>query len=265
MDHVPVVSPSLSGPRLLHIISEEGREELRRPLTSLWWSAVVAGLVMSLSASCKAFLHGVVPDAPWRLAITSFGYSVGFVVVVLGRLQLFTENTITTVLPLLADRSRKALWCTGRLWGTVLVGNLVGCLAAAALMHFVQLSPDTSHEALLDISRHYADRSAGEMLAHGVPAGFLIAALVWSSPAAGSSRFWLVVFLSYMISVGDLTHIIAGAVELFVLLFAGEASLYQVVVQGILPTGIGNILGGTVFFALLAYAQAREELEPEED
>ena len=97
--------------------------------------------------------------------------------------------------------------------------------------------------------------------AGGVPAGFLIAALVWSSPAAGSSRFWLVVFLSYMISVGDLTHIIAGAVELFVLLFAGEASLYQVVVQGILPTGIGNILGGTVFFALLAYAQAREELD----
>ena len=264
-EHVAVVSPSLPGPVLLHTISEEGREELRRPLNSLWWSAVVAGLVMSLSPTCKAFLRGVLPDEPWALAVTSLGYSVGFVIVVLGRLQLFTENTITTVLPLLADRTRDALGSTARLWAVVLVGNLVGCFAAASVMHFFELAPANGHAALMEMCHHYADRSAGQMLGHGVPAGFLVAAMVWASPAAGSSRFWLVLFLSYLISVGDLTHIIAGATELFLLMLAGEASIGRVFLEGILPTGVGNVLGGTVLFALLAYAQGREELEEESE
>ncbi|MBO6940538.1 MAG: formate/nitrite transporter family protein [Deltaproteobacteria bacterium] len=263
-EHLTVVSPSLPGPTLLTLIAREGREELRRPVTSLWWSAVAAGLVMSLSAACKAYLHARIPDEPWRLAITSFGYSVGFVVVVLGRLQLFTENTITTILPLLTDRTRSALFRTARLWTVVLIGNLVGCFAAAALIHYVQLAPDAPHDALLEISRHYADRSWSQMLTNGIPAGFLVAAMVWASPAAGSSRFWLILFLSYMISVGDLTHIIAGSVELFVLLLAGETSIQDVLVGGVLATGAGNILGGTVFFALLAYAQGRDEIEDEE-
>jgi len=260
--HTTIVSPSLSGPEIFHRVAREGREELERPLSSLWWSAVAAGLVISLSAVCKGFLHAAVPDVPWRNAVSSVGYTVGFVIVVLGRLQLFTENTITTVLPVLEDRTWNALKCTLRLWGVVWIGNLIGCLVVAALIVYVRLSPDAQHDAIFEVARHYAERSGGQMLAHGVPAGFLVAAMVWSAPAAaGGSRFWVIVLLSYFISAGNLTHVVAGSTELLVLVLDGELDVASAFLRGILPTGLGNVLGGTVFFALLAYGQARDELE----
>ena len=249
----------LSGPAIFRAIAREGREELSRPAHSLWWSAVAAGLVISLSYSCKSFLHASLPDAPWRNAVSSLGYTVGFVVVILGRLQLFTENTITTVLPLLEDKSMHALRCVARLWGIVALGNLVGCFLAAALSVSTTISSADLLPMSLEVAEHYADRSLWQMLGNGVPAGFIVAAMVWSSPASGSSRFWVIVLLSYMISAGNMTHVVAGSTELFSLLLAGRMGVLEVAL-GTLATGVGNVLGGTVFFSILAYGQARDEL-----
>lgn len=260
--HVPVISPSLSGPEIFTSISKEGRVELGRPLASLWWSAVVAGIAISLSFVCKGFLHAWIPDAPWRGAVTSIGYTVGFVVVTLGRLQLFTENTITTVLPALEDRSWRTFVCSTRLWVVVLFGNLLGCFVAALLTTFGELAPPPQQLATMEVALHYADRNLGQMFTHGIPAGFLVAAMVWSSPAAGSSRFWVTFLLSYMISAGNLTHVVAGSTELFTLMLDDRLSVIRTF-GSIFCTGAGNILGGTVFFAILAYAQAREELPDE--
>ena len=111
----------------------------------------------------------------------------------------------------------------------------------------------------LEVAEHYADRSLWQMLGNGVPAGFIVAAMVWSSPASGSSRFWVIVLLSYMISAGNMTHVVAGSTELFSLLLAGRMGVLEVAL-GTLATGVGNVLGGTVFFSILAYGQARDEL-----
>ena len=115
-------------------IREQGEAELRRPILALAWSGLAAGLSMGFSMISQGLLQSHLPDAPWRPLITNLGYSVGFLVVILGRQQLFTENTLTVILPLLARRRASTLVAVVRLWSIVLIANLVGALAIAWLI-----------------------------------------------------------------------------------------------------------------------------------
>src|SRR5690606_7339090 len=85
---------------IYEVIRREGEHELQRSFSALWWSGVTAGLALSTSVLCKGFLAALLPDAPWAPLVSNFGYTLGFLIVILGRMQLFTENTITPVLSL---------------------------------------------------------------------------------------------------------------------------------------------------------------------
>jgi formate/nitrite transporter FocA (FNT family) len=186
---------------------------------------------------------------------------VGFLVVILGRMQLFTENTITPILPLLLNPTRRNLGRTARLWGIVFAANMVGCLFAAAALAFLNVVPETQMEGILYISRHYAGASFMQHLAWGAPAGFMVAALVWLLPSLeGSGELLAILIVTYMIGVGGLSHVVAGSTELFLLALLGEIGWGKAVFGGVLPSLIGNVLGGTGLFAVLTYAQVREEL-----
>ena len=104
----------------------DGEEELRRSSSALAWSGLAAGLSMGFSLVGEGVLRACMPDAPWRPAIAKLGYSLGFLIVILGRQQLFTENTLTAILPLLARRNLGTLWQVLRLWTVVLAANLAG-------------------------------------------------------------------------------------------------------------------------------------------
>src|ERR1700731_3119357 len=122
-----------STPVIYEIVRRMGEEEMSRPAVSLWWSGIAAGLSISFSLLAQAILQTHLPDAPWRDLVSSLGYSVGFIMVVLSRQQLFTENTITVVLPVIAEPTGKNLLLLCRMWAIVLVANMVGTLAAAVL------------------------------------------------------------------------------------------------------------------------------------
>jgi formate/nitrite transporter FocA (FNT family) len=107
--------------RVVHeVVREEGERELKRGAGPLIWSGLAAGLSMGFSFYTEAHLRALLPDAPWRGLIESFGYTVGFVIVILGRQQLFTESTLTAVLPVLTQRDLPTLIACLRLWGWVL-------------------------------------------------------------------------------------------------------------------------------------------------
>src|SRR5438105_2922840 len=93
----------------------DGEEELRRSSSALAWSGLAAGLSMGFSLVGEGVLRSYLPDAPWRPVLAKFGYSLGFLIVILGRQQLFTENTLTAILPLLARRNVATLWQVLRL------------------------------------------------------------------------------------------------------------------------------------------------------
>ncbi len=248
-----------------HVIYEairrEGEHELSRPFNALWWSGVAAGLAISMSVLCKGFLASVLPDAEWAAGVTNLGYTVGFLVVILGRMQLFTENTITPILPLFLDPSRTNFLQTARLWGIVFAANLVGCGAAAVVLAHGHILPEARFEGILAVSRHYADGTALEHFAWAIPAGFIIAALVWILPRMeGAGEVLMIVILTYAIGLGGMSHVVAGSTELFILVARGELGLGMALVAGVLPALAGNVLGGTGIFAALTYAQVRDEI-----
>lgn len=250
----------LRAPVVYEIISQQGVEELERPASSLWWSGVAAGIAISTSVYCEAFIHAHLPDAAWRPLIENFGYSVGFVIVIMGGFQLFTEQTVTAVLPVLANPTKKNFSRTARLWSIVFAANMAGTFFAALMALVVGWVDAKQLEAALEVARHFAENDTLAIFLLGMPAGFFIAALVWILPTSPGSEFWLIVLLTYMIALGDLTHVVAGSTEVFLLLLVGEVSLASAVFGIIIPALIGNIIGGTVLFSMIAYAQVREEM-----
>jgi formate/nitrite transporter FocA (FNT family) len=251
---------SVRAPVAYEIIRQRGVEELERPVTSLWWSGVAAGLAISASVYCQAFFHLHLPDEPWRPLVENLGYTIGFIIVILGGFQLFTEQTVTAILPLLSDRTYGNLLRTARLWSVVLLANLTGAFAAAA---FGVLSPGTTHEqlaAFLELSRHFTDKSFIELLVLGIPAGFLIAALTWMLPSSEGSKFWVVLVITYVVALGEFSHVVAGATEVFILVITGNLGIVQAFDGFIFPALIGNIIGGTALFTLIAYGQVSEEI-----
>lgn len=243
------------------IIAHEGRKELRRPAASLWWSAVAAGFAMSASVIGVAALGEAAPaGAPWREAFTALGYPFGFLIVILSRLQLFTENTITPILPLLLRPSRRAGMRTARLWALVFAGNLVGAAAAAAFSVKGGLLDPAMTAALVETSRHAIDHSAAANFSQGILAGFLIAALVWMLPTLKGQEFLGIFAITYLIGAAGAPHVIAGAVETFAVVFSGELGLWPAFAFTIGPTLTGNVVGGTMLFAALAYGQVWREL-----
>jgi len=254
---------SLISPHIYAVIKREGEEELSRPTQSLIFSGLAAGLIMPSCFLMESLLHHVLEGSPSQRLIENFGYCVGFVIVIFGRLQLFTENTITAVLPLLSSPPNKEIGClknTARLWFVTLFANIAGTIMVAFFLRLGIVSVEFL-PALEKVAQHFADKTFFEAFAHGIPAGFFVATIVWMLPTAqGAAKFWIVVLMTYLIALGDFSHIIVGSSELFFLLFAGETDIVHVLTL-LSGTLVGNVLGGTGLFAMLAYAQVQGEID----
>ncbi len=247
-------------PVIYEIVRRLGEEEMARPALSLWWSGVAAGLSISFSLLAQSVLQAHLPDESWRPLASSLGYSAGFIMVVMSRQQLFTENTITVVLPVMAAFTVENLFKVSRMWILVLLANLVGTLFAALFCHFTPVLTPELRDTMLEISRSLLHHSWLEMVTRGIAAGFLIAAMVWLIPSANSAQFQVITMMTWLISVGGFMHIIAGSMEAFMLVLNGDTGPGAMLVNFFIPVLIGNVIGGTALFALLAYAQVMNEI-----
>ena len=247
--------------RVVHAaVIKQGEDELERPTGSLFWSGLAAGIAIVASTWAQGGLHQRLPDTPWRELIGGLGYSLGFIIVILGRMQLFTEQTMVAVLPLAKEPNAHNFARTARLWSVVFVGNMIGAAFMTALCVYAKIVSPGLLGAMLDVSGKLLEKSASEILLQAIPAGFLIASVAWIRSAADDSGFWIVLVLTYGIAVGGFTHVIAGAAEAFLLLWAGKAGIGWVIGTFLLPALAGNIIGGTGLFAMLAHAQVKEEI-----
>lgn len=246
-------------------VRREGEEELRRPARSLFWSGLAAGIAISTSLLAEAALHAGLPETPWRDLVVKLGYPVGFLIVILGRMQLFTESTITAMLPLVTRPSRWALGRTLRLWGIVLSANLLGTAIAGLSMASGALGDDAMREAALTISASITELSAGRTFVNAVPAGFIIAILAWALPNARDQSVLVITIFTYMLTIAGFSHSIAGSAEAFLLLFHGQSGVWQTFAELIAPAVLGNLVGGAGVFALLAHAQVRGEMPQGDD
>lgn len=247
-------------PIIYEAVRRNGEEEMARPAMSLWWSGLAAGLSISFSLVAQAILLRHLPDVAGRELLVALGYPIGFLIVVLGRQQLFTENTITVVLPVMAEPTAANLALAARNWAIVLGANLTGTLVAASFATFLPVVPRETFDAMLVVSEHAIGGHWFEVTLLGIGAGFLMATLVWMMPGAGNSQFAVIVLMTYLIGAGGFAHIVAGSIEAWFLLLNGRLGFGAFLAEFLLPSLVGNIVGGTVIFALLAYAQVRREI-----
>ncbi|WP_413061450.1 formate/nitrite transporter family protein [Sphingomonas carotinifaciens] len=242
------------------VVRRHGDEELERPTASLIWSGLAGGIAISTSILGEALLERKLPITEWSSLVASMGYTLGFLIVVLGGLQLFTESTLSAVLPVATHPSRRNIGRLLRLWVLVFIANMAGTMLIACLNNYGLIGAPEHRTAMLTLSRRLLENDFVETVKLAIPAGFLMAAVPWVMPSSKGQQFWVVFVLTYFIAVGGFAHVVAGSGEAWILAFAGETSFTHAAFGMILPALIGNVIGGTGLFALLAHAQVKQEL-----
>ena len=238
-------------------------EEFVRSTRLLFFSGLAAGLSIGLSFVARSAMTAATPGDTSGL-VGGILYPVGFLFIVLGRYQLFTENTLTPVTLVLTRIA--AVPQLLRVWGVVLLANVVGAaLVALVLARSGVLDADTAAVAH-EIAAHGLETASGPLFWKGVFAGWLVASMVWLNHAARDTvtRFFIVFAVMYLVPAADLFHCIIGACEALYLVFQGDA--------GLLEAGrffgavvVGNTVGGVLLVALLNYSQTRQQRFPYRD
>jgi formate/nitrite transporter FocA (FNT family) len=242
-------------PVVIHeILRSEGKEELGRPNSALLWSGLAAGLSMGFSFVAQALLMTDLPAGPGSHTLASAGYMVGFAIVVLGRQQLFTESTLTAVLPALHDRDGKTWLATLRLWSIVLSANIAGTWLFSATLASAHPLPAETSKALADLAAETMAHPFWNTLLRSIMAGWLIALMVWLLPSAGSAKIVIIGLLTWLVAFAKLSHIVAGSTEAAYGVLTGQAGLGDYLVRFIAPTLAGNIIGGVALVAMLNHA-----------
>ncbi len=252
---------SALGPLVIHeIVREQGETELERPFSGLAWSGLAAGGSIGFSFMLMAELQAALPRAPWQGLVSSFGYSLGFLIVILGQQQLFTETTLTALIPTLTRRDWRSLLGTLRVWSIVLVANLAGTVVFGVVSARADIFRPETVTAMRSLAAHTMDQAFWTTTLEAAAAGWLIGLMVWLLPGAGSARTLIVLVLTYTVAVSGFNHIVAGSTEAVFGVASGQATIHDYVVKFFLPTLLGNTIGGTVLVGLLNHAPVASQI-----
>jgi formate/nitrite transporter FocA (FNT family) len=250
------VGTRLSAQEIHTNVLEQAKEEMLRPAWDLLWSAVTAGLTIGWSFVGGAYAATLVAPE-YRQPISAAVYPLGFIMVIIGRNQLFTENTLEPVIPVLARPTRETLGKMLRLWAIVLAGNLVGAAMFGLLFARTPVVGASVRESMLSLTSPLLVGSFGAQLYHAVFAGWLIALTAWlvSATTHTGAQIFLIWLTTAPIAALNFRHSIAGAVEVFYVAANGTATWGAALGGFVTPAVIGNIIGGVIFVAMLNHGQ----------
>lgn len=253
-----VVSTQDSQRRTAHQIFEgvanNGRDELARPTLALFLSGLAGGITMGLTGLGVAVATAYLGTSGERELLAYLLYPLGFIAVIIGRAQLFTENTLYPVVLVLDER--RHFRNTLRLWGTVFAANVLGALGFAAL---AGRSGALRHEyatALIDLGVRSLQGSFGHLFWSGVIGGWLIALVAWMVTASHYTigQLAVIYLLTFLVGAGHFAHCIATSGEILSAVLGGAAPAGSYF-RWLLPATLGNIVGGVMIVSLLNYGQ----------
>jgi formate/nitrite transporter FocA (FNT family) len=265
----PAPQKSLGRPSAKEIFKEvatNARRELKRTNLALAISGLGGGAFLGLSALGMAFVSVLLGHSSADHLIASMFYPVGFIVVIVGRSQLFTENTLYPAALVLAER--KHILNTLRLWTVVLPANLAGALGFAAIAVFTPGIGRGFVNAMAEYGAAAVGHPFGVVFWSGVIAGWMIALTAWlvSGSHSITGSVMVIWMLTFFVALGNFAHCIATSCDILVAVLGGHAAW---VAYGwwLAAAVAGNIVGGVVLVAVLEYGQAifAEESEPGED
>jgi formate/nitrite transporter FocA (FNT family) len=251
-----------SADEIFHRVAATADHEFQRTPRMLWFSGLAAGLSIGVSFLARMSL-GSATGQPGEL-LGDLLFPVGFLIVVLGRYQLFTENTLTPItLVLTRIASLPALL---RLWGVVFAANVLGAGIAAGLLSVPGALPTEVVEAGRTISAHAFEVPIRDLFLRGVLAGGIVASMVWLIHAVDDSaaRVLIVYALMLMIPVTGLFHCITSFSEVVFGVFQGEGDL-PAALAFLAAVTVGNTVGGVLLVGTINYGQTHETRVPDRD
>ncbi len=236
-------------------VARNAKEELKRSNVSLALSGFTGGTFMGFSALGVGLILSILGNGPSAFILSRMLYPLGFIVVILGRSQLFTENTLYPVALVLAEK--KQIWNTLRLWAIVLPSNCFGALAFAALISLTHALPPSTVHAISQLGVEAVQHPAGAIFWSGVMGGWIIATAAWlvsgSHSIAGSVL--IIWALTFVVGLGSFAHCIATSGEILTSVLTHALSPWRYFTW-LGPAVGGNICGGVLMVTLLEYGQA---------
>jgi formate/nitrite transporter FocA (FNT family) len=241
-----------------------GLSELKRPASGLFLSSFSAGMDIGFSlilmAAMLTSIHGLVAG-PFVHIILANLYSVGFILVILGRSELFTEHTALAVLPVLDGHA--GLLGLARVWGIVFAGNIAGAGLIAMVAAWIGPALGIINaEALVEIAVPMVSPDWWLILISAILAGWLMGELAWLL-AAGRDTISQIVFVwlvTTAIGFIGLHHCIAGTVEVLAGVFVSPDLGWTDFGRFLFWATLGNAIGGSVFVSLIKYGHASQDI-----
>lgn len=231
----------------------DGRSELNRSPIALLFSGIAAGLFMGLTGLGVAGAQAVLPGDASEFISLLF-YPLGFIAVVIGRAQLFTENTLFPVVLVLENRHR--LFVMLRLWLVVFVANVLGSLAFAGLVTRTGALPDNVLVKLVQLGTDATSLPLLNVFTSAIVGGWLVALMSWlvSSASATIGQVTVIWLMTFPVGLLHVAHCIASSGYILTAVIAGDVSAGTYLAWLGMATA-GNIVGGVVIVALLNYWQ----------
>lgn len=246
------MADSKTAGEILETVVESGRKELRRASAGLAFSGFAAGLNISFGTMALAAVGAITGG----IGLSAMAvYPIGFLIVVLGRAQLFTENTVTPVTVALTDPSNIPNML--RLWTVVLAFNILGAATFAAAVTYGEVLTPTALELLLERVSHELEYGFWTVVLKAVLGGWLVALIAWLVAASRDtiSQIFFIWVLAFLIPVGGLMHSVAGSTEVLISVFSQQATWPEYFGEFLVPTTLGNTIGGVFLVTLLNYGQ----------
>lgn len=237
-------------------VSRNAREELNRASRALAFSGFAGGVTMGLTGLAVAVVQAVLGSGQSAEFISYLFYPVGFIAVIIGRAQLFTENTLYPVVLVLDEH--KHLGNTLRLWGVVFASNVAGALGFGLLaMRSGALEPKVA-DILAQLGLQIAAQTSAHVFWSGVIGGWLIALVAWMVTASHWTvgQILVIWLLSFVVGMGHFAHCIASSGEIWSAVFAGLVPVPQYF-RWLAFATMGNIVGGVMIVSLLNYGQVK--------
>ena len=260
MSHTEQAVPEtrrLTATEIFDAATENARSELKRPVLALVFSGLAGGITLGLTGIAVASVLALLGTGGWQELVAYLIYPIGFIAVIIGRQQLFTENTLYPVVLVMDER--KHVLSTLRLWGVVFGSNVAGALIFAALCSYTSALKPEIQSKLVELGERAVQGSFGRLFWSGVVGGWLIALVAWMVSASHWTigqvvMIWL---LTFIVGVGHFAHCIVTSCEILTATLGGPVSPGSYL-HWLLAATLGNIVGGVGIVSVLNYGQVRQ-------
>jgi formate-nitrite transporter family protein len=245
-------------------VEKNAHDELKRSSRALAFSGLAGGFGMGLTGLGVAAVHAAVGEGKMQEFISLLFYPLGFISVIIGRAQLFTENTLYPVALILSER--KHVLDTLRLWIVVFISNIIGAGVFAALMVRTPSLKGEIAQQLVTLGQNAVAGPHSHIFWSGVVGGWIIALMAWIVTASHWTIGQVVIVwsLTVVVGMGHFAHCIASSGEILSSVFSGHVAMTAYIAWLGIAT-LGNICGGVTFVTLLNFGQVTDEKENPED